>query len=68
MDIATDPLNYLYPAFAETTHNCTRGLPSVARKAARLGLGPRALRTISRAGIVGLGASLGIQGYKLLDE
>ena len=68
LDIATDPLNYLYPAFSETTPKFTRGLPSVVRKAASLGLGKTGLRLLSRAGIVGLGLSLGIQGYNLLNE
>ena len=68
MDIATNPLNYLYPAFADQTPKLTRGLPSVARKVANLGLGKAGLKALSRAGIVGLGASLGIQGYNLLDE
>jgi len=67
-DIATDPLNYLYPAFSESTPKFTRGLPSVVRKAASLGLGKLGLRLLSRAGIVGLGLSLGIQGYNLLNE
>ena len=36
MDIATDPLNYLYPAFADQTPKLTRGLnPTLFRKAAR---------------------------------
>ena len=30
-DIATDPLNYLYPAFADQTPKLTRGLPSALR-------------------------------------
>ena len=68
LDIATDPLNYLYPAFSESTPKFTRGLPSVVRKAASLGLGKTGLRLLSRAGIVGLGLSLGIQGYNLLNE
>jgi hypothetical protein len=68
LDIATDPLNYLYPAFSESTPRFTRGLPSVVRKAASLGLGKTGLRLLSRAGIVGLGLSLGIQGYNLLNE
>jgi len=68
LDIATNPLNYLYPAFSETTPRFTRGLPSVVRKAASLGLGKTGLRLLSRAGIVGLGLSLGIQGYNLLNE
>ena len=68
MDIATDPLNYLYPAFADQTPKLTRGLNPLFRKAANLGLGKAGSRVLSRAGIVGLAASLGIQGYNLLDD
>ena len=68
VDIATDPLNYLYPAFAEQTPKLTRGLPAVARKIASLGLGRLGLTILSRAGLAGLGLSLGIQGYKALTD
>jgi glycine cleavage system H lipoate-binding protein len=67
-DIATDPLNYTYPIFAEQTDKLTRGLNPTLRKAARLGLPKIALRGLSRAGIGGLGASLAIQGLGLLDD
>ena len=67
-DIATNPLNYLYPAFAEQTPKLTRGLPSVVRKVARLGLSGPALRILSRAGIGGFAASAAIQGLGLLDD
>ena len=67
-DIATDPLNYTYPIFAEQTDKLTRGLNPSLRKAARLGLPKVALRGISRLGIGGLGASLAIQGLGLLDD
>ena len=68
VDIATDPLNYLYPAFAEQTPKLTRGLPAAARKIASLGLGRLGLTVLSRAGLAGLGLSLGIQGYKALTD
>ena len=68
MDIATDPLNYLYPAFADQTPKLTRGLPSAFRKVARLGLSRPALRLLSRAGIGGFAASAAIQGLGLLDD
>ena len=68
MDIATDPLNYLYPAFADQTPKLTRGLPSAFRKVARLGLSKPALRLLSRAGIGGFAASAAIQGLGLLDD
>jgi len=67
-DIATDPINYTYPIFAEQTDKLTRGLNPKFRKFARLGLGKTALRGLSRAGIAGLGASLAIQGIGLLDD
>jgi len=67
-DIATNPFNYLYPAFADQTPQLTKGLPSTFRKFARLGMSKPALRLLSRAGIAGLGASLAIQGIGLLDD
>jgi len=67
-DIVTDPLNYLYPAFADQTPKLTRGLPSAVRGIASLGMSPGALRVLSRAGILGFGASLGLQGMKLLQD
>ena len=67
-DIATNPFNYLYPAFAEQTPKLTRGLPSVVKKVARLGLSGPALRILSRAGIGGFAASAVIQGLGLLDD
>ena len=67
-DIATDPINYTYPLFAEQTDKLTKGLPSTFRKVARLGMSKPALRLLSRAGIAGLGASLAIQGIGLLDD
>ena len=67
-DIATNPFNYLYPAFADQTDRLTRGLNPTLRKLARLNLGKAALRGISRGGIAGLGLSLGIEGMKLLDD
>ena len=67
-DIASDPLNYLYPAFADQTPKLTRGLPSALRGIASLGMSPAALRVLSRAGILGFGASLGLQGMKLLQD
>ncbi len=67
-DIATDPLNYLYPAFADQTPKLTRGLNPTVRKIARLGLPRIALKGLSRAGIGGFAASAMIQGLGLLDE
>ena len=67
-DIGTDPMNYLYPAFSGQTTKLTRGINPTLRKVASLGLGRVGLKALSRAGIVGLAASLGIQGYNLLDD
>jgi hypothetical protein len=67
-DVATDPFNYLYPAFADATPKLTKGLPSAVRGIASLGMSPAALRVLSRAGILGFGASLGLQGMKLLQD
>ena len=67
-DLATDPLNYLYPAFADQTPKLTRGLPSAFRKVARLGLPRIALKGLSRLGIGGFAASAAIQGLGLLDD
>ena len=68
VDIATDPINYIAPIFADQTDKITRGLNPTLRKLARLNLGKAALRGISRGGIAGLGLSLGIEGLKLLDD
>ncbi len=67
-DIATNPFNYLYPAFADQTPKLTKGLSPTLRKVARLGLSRAALTGLSRAGIGGLAASLAIQGAGLLDD
>jgi hypothetical protein len=67
-DIATNPINYTYPLFAEQTDKLTKGLNPTFRKFARLGLGRAALKGLSRAGIGGLAASLAIQGVGLLDD
>jgi len=67
-DIATNPLNYTYPMFAEQTDKLTRGLNPTIRKVARLGLPKIALRGLSRAGIGGFAASAVIQGMGLLDD
>ena len=67
-DIATNPFNYLYPAFADQTPKLTRGLSPTIRKVARLGLPRIALKGLSRLGIGGFAASSVIQGLGLLDE
>ena len=68
LDIATNPMNYVPALFAEQTPRLTRGLNPTLRKVASLGLGRAGLGVLSRAGIVGLGLSLGIQGINLLDD
>ena len=67
-DVGTNPMNYLYPAFSGQTNKLTRGINPTLRKIGSLGLGRVGLKALSRAGIVGLAASLGIQGYNLLDD
>ena len=67
-DIATNPFNYLYPAFADQTPKLTRGLSPTLRKVARLGLPRIALKGLSRLGIGGFAASSAIQGLGLLDD
>ncbi len=67
-DIATNPFNYLYPAFADQTPKLTRGLNPTIQKVARLGLRGPALKLLSRAGIGGFAASSVIQGLGLLND
>jgi hypothetical protein len=66
-DIATDPLNYLGPAFAGTlTKEATRGMnpTGMLSKALRLGMNPATIRAGSKfLGLPGLALSLGYEGY-----
>jgi hypothetical protein len=66
-DIATNPLNYLGPAFAGTlTREATRGMnpQGILAKGLRLGMSPGAVRGVSRFfGLPGLALSLGYEGY-----
>jgi hypothetical protein len=66
-DIATDPLNWMAPAFASTgAKMATRGMPagSMLSKALRMGISPRALSLVSRRfGLPGLAVSAGMWGY-----
>jgi hypothetical protein len=69
LDIATDPLNYLGATFAEpATKIAARGVNPKIATAMRLGMSPGALRLLSRAGGIGLGASLGIMGLQKLSD
>jgi uncharacterized lipoprotein YehR (DUF1307 family) len=70
-EIATNPFNYLGPAFAgQATDFVTKGLKSPGlAKAMRLGISPGALKTVSRRfGLPGLALSLGISGYETFDD
>ena len=66
-DIATNPFNYLGPAFAGTlTKEATRGMnpTSMLSKALRLGMNPATIRAGSKfLGLPGLALSLGYEGY-----
>jgi len=70
-EMATNPFNYVGPAFAGYASDfATKGLksPGIA-KAMRLGISPGALKTVSRRfGIPGLALSLGISGYEMFDD
>ena len=68
-DIATNPLNYLGPAFASgLTKEATRFASPTMSKIMRMGISPTALRGLSRFGGYGLAASLGIQGLMKFDD
>jgi len=70
-EIATNPFNYLGPAFAgQASDFVTKGLKSPGlAKAMRLGISPAALRIGSRFfGLPGLALSLGISGYEMYDD
>ena len=66
-DIATNPLNYLGPAFAGTlTKEATRGMnpQGLLARGLRLGMSPAGVRGISKFfGLPGLALSLGYEGY-----
>jgi len=66
-DIATNPLNYLGPAFAGTlTREATRGMnpQGILAKGLRLGMNPATIRAGSKfLGLPGLALSLGYEGY-----
>ena len=66
-DIATDPLNWMAPAFASTgARMATRGMAptGILAKAIRMGISPRTLSLVSRRfGMPGLAISAGMWGY-----
>ena len=70
-DIATDPFNWMGPAFASTgAKMATRGMPKagILSKALKMGMSPGALRVLSRGGIYGLLASAGLKGYDIWEN
>jgi len=65
-DIATDPMNWMAPAFASTgAEMATRGVKNpLLLKALRMGMSPRTLSLVARRfGIPGLAISAGMWGY-----
>jgi len=65
-DIATDPMNWMAPAFASTgAEMATRGVKNpLLLKALRMGMSPRTLSLVSRRfGLPGLAVSAGMWGY-----
>ena len=70
-DIATDPFNWMGPAFASTgAKMATRGMPKtgILSRALKMGMSPGALRVLSRGGIYGLLASAGLKGYDIWQD
>ena len=69
-EIATNPLNYLAPAFAGgLSREATRFVGPTASKVMRLGISPTALKTFSRRfGLPGLALSSGISGFEMLQN
>ena len=69
-DIATDPLNYLGPAFVGPASTiASRSVNPTVAKILRLGINPRTLRTVSsRFGLPGLALSLGLTAYDKLTD
>ena len=65
-DIATDPLNWMGPAFASSGYQmASKGIQNpLLLKALRLGMSPRTLRLVSsKLGLPGLAISAGMWGY-----
>jgi hypothetical protein len=69
-EIATNPLNYLAPAFTGgLSREATRFVGPTASKVMRLGISPTALKTFSRRfGLPGLALSSGISGFEMLQN
>ena len=65
-DIATDPLNWMGPAFASSgAELASKGIKNpILLKALRLGISPKVLSVVSRRfGLPGLAISAGMWGY-----
>jgi hypothetical protein len=69
-EIATNPLNYLGPAFAGSlSKEATRFVGPKMANIMRLGISPMALKTVSRRfGIPGLALSAGVSGYEMYQN
>ena len=69
-EIATNPLNYLGPAFAGSlSKEATRFAGPKMANFMRLGISPMALKTVSRRfGLPGLGLSAGISAYEMYQN
>ena len=69
-EIATNPLNYLGPAFAGSlSKEATRFAGPKMANIMRLGISPTALKTVSRRfGLPGLALSAGMSGYEMYQN
>ena len=69
-DIATNPLNYMGPAFAGSlTKEATRFAGPTMSNIMRLGISPTTLKTVSRRfGLPGLALSAGVSGYEMYQN
>ena len=69
-EIATNPINYLGPAFAGSlSKEATRFAGPKMASIMRLGISPTALKTVSRRfGLPGLALSAGISGYEMYQN
>tara|TARA_R110000851_G_scaffold3482_2_gene14256 strand:- start:144 stop:851 length:708 start_codon:yes stop_codon:yes gene_type:complete len=70
LDIATNPMNYLGPAFSGSlVKEATAFSGPTASSIMRLGISPKVLKTVSRRfGLPGLAISAGISGYEMFDN
>ena len=70
LDIATNPMNYLGPAFSGSlVKEATAFSSPTASSIMRLGISPKVLKTVSRRfGLPGLAISAGISGYEMFDN